>query len=153
MLHRVRESAYEVPTTKNLATWVQHNGSLSATSCRYTLDLKQKEKGNIHPPAIILPLVTSGPLLCAAVSVVQTPERSESAAAWPGLAAMRTICTMEREKICTMFSCGEHDTLHSVLPPRQSPATDGDLLDVDASSPLPGLDICCHNASLRMQLA
>ena len=80
-------------------------------------------------------------------------DRSDSAAARLGLAAVRTICTMEREEICTMFSCGEHNKLHIVLPPRQSPATDGDLLDVDASSPLPVSDICCHNASLRMQLA
>lgn len=52
-----------------------------------------------------------------------------------------------------MFSCSEYVTLHMVLPPRQTPATDGRLLDVNAVSLLPGLDFGCRNACMSMQLA
>lgn len=52
-----------------------------------------------------------------------------------------------------MFSCSEYVTLHMVLPPRQTPATDGRLLDVNAVSLLPGLDFGCGDARMSMQLA
>ena len=52
-----------------------------------------------------------------------------------------------------MFSCCEYVTLHMVLPPRQTPATYGRLLDVNTVSLLPGLDFGCRDARMSMQLA
>jgi len=52
-----------------------------------------------------------------------------------------------------IFSCSGYGTLHTVLPLRQTPATDGRLLDVDAVSLWPELDMCCRNARMRAQLA
>ena len=47
---------------------------------------------------------------------------------------LRAIWTMKSEKICTMFSCGEHVTLHMMFPPRQTLATDGHLLGMHTVS-------------------
>lgn len=51
-----------------------------------------------------------------------------------------------------VFSCSEYGTLHMVLPPRQTPATDGRLLDVHAVSIWPELAIGCGDACMDMQL-
>lgn len=50
-----------------------------------------------------------------------------------------------------MFSCSEYVTL--VLPPRQTPAIYGRLLDVNAVSLWPEVDLGCRGARMSMQLA
>lgn len=138
-------------TTKNF----QSRPTLRVTSliinCGNTLDVLA---GRYIPNHCLL--VSSAPLLCAVILATQILGlRQTVQTSLPTVGNGSTASRVNNGALKDLhkFSCIGYGTLHTVLPLCQTPVTDGRLLDVDAVSLWPELDMCRRDARMKVQLA